>query len=26
VLRLAIGSERTTEADIHRAWDVLRSS
>ena len=26
VLRLAIGSERTTEADVHRAWDVLRSS
>jgi aromatic-L-amino-acid decarboxylase len=26
VMRLAIGSERTTEADVHRAWDVLRSS
>jgi aromatic-L-amino-acid decarboxylase len=25
VLRLAIGSERTTEADVQRAWDVLRS-
>ncbi len=24
VLRLAIGSERTTEADVQRAWDVLR--
>jgi aromatic-L-amino-acid/L-tryptophan decarboxylase len=24
VLRLAIGSERTTEADVARAWDVLR--
>ena len=26
VLRLAIGSERTTEDDIRRAWDVLRRS
>ena len=26
VLRLAIGSERTTEADVQRAWDVLRRS
>jgi aromatic-L-amino-acid/L-tryptophan decarboxylase len=25
VLRLAIGNERTTEADVQRAWDVLRS-
>jgi len=24
LLRLAIGSERTTEADVRRAWDVLR--
>ncbi len=24
VLRLAVGSERTTEADVKRAWDVLR--
>ncbi len=24
VLRLAIGSERTTEEDVRRAWDVLR--
>jgi aromatic-L-amino-acid decarboxylase len=24
VLRLAIGSDRTTEADVQRAWDVLR--
>src|SRR5712691_6693641 len=24
VLRLAIGNERTTEADIRRAWDVLQ--
>jgi aromatic-L-amino-acid decarboxylase len=24
VLRLAIGNERTTEADVKRAWDVLR--
>jgi aromatic-L-amino-acid/L-tryptophan decarboxylase len=24
VLRLAIGNERTTEADVGRAWDVLR--
>jgi aromatic-L-amino-acid/L-tryptophan decarboxylase len=24
VLRLAIGNERTTEADVERAWDVLR--
>jgi aromatic-L-amino-acid decarboxylase len=26
VLRLAIGHESTTEADVQRAWDVLRSS
>jgi aromatic-L-amino-acid/L-tryptophan decarboxylase len=25
VLRLAIGNERTTEADVRRAWDVLKS-
>ncbi len=24
VLRLAVGNERTTEADVKRAWDVLR--
>ena len=24
VLRLAIGDRRTTEADVQRAWDVLR--
>jgi len=24
VLRLAIGNERTTEADVRRAWEVLR--
>ena len=24
VLRLAIGNARTTEADVRRAWDVLR--
>jgi len=24
VLRVAIGNERTTEADVRRAWDVLR--
>jgi aromatic-L-amino-acid/L-tryptophan decarboxylase len=24
VLRLAIGSDRTTEADVRRAWDVIR--
>jgi aromatic-L-amino-acid decarboxylase len=24
VLRLAVGSERTTEADVRRAWEVLR--
>jgi aromatic-L-amino-acid decarboxylase len=24
VLRLAIGSERTTEADVRRAWDLIR--
>jgi aromatic-L-amino-acid decarboxylase len=24
VLRLAIGNQRTTEADVRRAWDVLR--
>ena len=26
VLRLAIGNERTTEQDVARAWDVLRSA
>jgi aromatic-L-amino-acid/L-tryptophan decarboxylase len=26
VLRLAIGSERTSEADVRRAWDVIRGS
>jgi aromatic-L-amino-acid decarboxylase len=26
VLRLAIGSERTTEDDVRRAWDVLRAA
>jgi aromatic-L-amino-acid decarboxylase len=26
VLRLAIGNERTTEADVLRAWDVLKRS
>jgi aromatic-L-amino-acid decarboxylase len=26
VLRLAIGNERTTEADVRRAWDVIRSA
>jgi aromatic-L-amino-acid/L-tryptophan decarboxylase len=26
VLRLAIGSERTTEEDVRRAWDVLRAT
>jgi aromatic-L-amino-acid decarboxylase len=26
VLRLAIGSERTTEDDVRRAWDTLRSA
>jgi aromatic-L-amino-acid decarboxylase len=26
VLRLAIGNERTTEDDVHRAWDVLRDT
>jgi aromatic-L-amino-acid decarboxylase len=25
VLRLAIGNARTTEADVHRAWEVLRT-
>jgi aromatic-L-amino-acid decarboxylase len=25
VLRLAVGNERTTEDDVHRAWDVLRA-
>jgi aromatic-L-amino-acid decarboxylase len=25
VLRLAIGNERTTEADIHRAWQAIRA-
>jgi hypothetical protein len=25
IIRLAIGNERTTEADILRAWQVLRS-
>jgi hypothetical protein len=24
VLRLAIGNERTTEADVRRAWAVLK--
>jgi hypothetical protein len=24
VLRLAVGSARTTEADVQLAWDVLR--
>ena len=24
VLRLAVGNERTTEADVSRAWNVLR--
>jgi aromatic-L-amino-acid/L-tryptophan decarboxylase len=24
VLRLAVGNERTTEADVRRAWDALR--
>lgn len=24
VLRMAVGSERTTEADVRRAWDVIR--
>ena len=24
VLRLAVGNERTIEADVRRAWDVLR--
>jgi aromatic-L-amino-acid/L-tryptophan decarboxylase len=26
VLRLAIGNERTTEADVRRAWDALRGA
>ncbi len=26
VLRLAVGSERTSEADVRRAWDVIRGS
>jgi aromatic-L-amino-acid/L-tryptophan decarboxylase len=26
VLRLAIGNERTTEADVRRAWEVLRAA
>jgi aromatic-L-amino-acid/L-tryptophan decarboxylase len=26
VLRLAVGSERTTEGDVRRAWDVLRDA
>jgi aromatic-L-amino-acid decarboxylase len=26
VLRLAIGNERTTEDDVRRAWDVIRSA
>ena len=25
VLRLAIGNARTTEADVRRAWEVLRA-
>lgn len=24
VLRLAVGNERTTDADVERAWEVLR--
>ena len=24
VLRLAVGSERTTDEDVRRAWDVIR--
>jgi aromatic-L-amino-acid/L-tryptophan decarboxylase len=24
VLRLAVGSERTTEQDVRRAWEVIR--
>jgi aromatic-L-amino-acid/L-tryptophan decarboxylase len=26
VLRLAVGNERTTEADVRRAWDALRAA
>jgi aromatic-L-amino-acid decarboxylase len=26
VIRLAIGQERTTEADVRRAWDILREA
>jgi aromatic-L-amino-acid decarboxylase len=26
VIRLAIGSERTTEDDVRRAWDALRAA
>jgi aromatic-L-amino-acid decarboxylase len=26
VLRLAVGSARTTDADVARAWDVIRES
>jgi aromatic-L-amino-acid decarboxylase len=26
VLRLAIGNARTTEADVRRAWEVLRGA
>ena len=26
VIRLAVGNDRTTEADVRRAWDVLRST
>jgi aromatic-L-amino-acid decarboxylase len=26
VLRLTIGSDRTTEDDVRRAWDVLRAA
>jgi aromatic-L-amino-acid decarboxylase len=26
VLRLAIGNERTTEGDVHRAWEALRQA
>jgi aromatic-L-amino-acid decarboxylase len=26
VLRLAIGNARTTEADVERAWELLRSA
>jgi aromatic-L-amino-acid decarboxylase len=26
ILRLAVGNERTTEADVRRAWEALRGS